>query len=143
MHLNELHSGPEFLGTVINRSKFYEFFHKFLRYEWSANWNPCPHPNQHIAQLDLRSTYKLFGYPIMPFSLDVQQIGPASVHLKIKMYLPLLGQINGYIIQTITPLGPLKHKIIHHFYTEPSFMSFLFSKFSSKNRFLFFNSSTR
>ncbi|CAG2165831.1 unnamed protein product [Oppiella nova] len=127
MHLNELHEGPEFLGTVVNRSKFYQFFIKFLRYDWRANWQPCPAPDKHIAHLDLRSVYSLFGFPLMPFSLDVLQIGPANVHLKIN--IKFLGEINGYIIQTITPLAPLKNKIVHHFYTEPTFKALIFSKF--------------
>ncbi|CAG2122054.1 unnamed protein product, partial [Medioppia subpectinata] len=91
-HLNELHEGPEFLGTVVNRSKFYNFVIKFLRYDWRANWQPCPAPDQHIARLDLRSTYSLFGYPLMPFSLDVLQIGPANVHLKLTIHF--LGEMN-------------------------------------------------
>lgn len=127
MHLNELHSGPEFLGTVLNRSKFYDLINKYLRYDWTANWRPCPSPDQHIAELDVNAVYSLFGYPIMPFQLSIQQIGPANVHLRIN--LNFLGEIKGFIIQTITPLAPMKHKIVHHFYTEPTLKALLFSKF--------------
>ena len=127
MHLNELHSDAEFLGTVVNRSKYHKLFEKLIRYEWSADWRPCPPPDQHIALLDLKSIYSILGYPVMPFSLFVQQIGPANVHLKIK--IDFFGPINAIIIQTITPLAPMKNKIVHHFYSEPTLKAFLFSKF--------------
>ncbi|CAG2171223.1 unnamed protein product [Oppiella nova] len=126
-HLNELHEGPEFLGTVVNRSMFYDFVVKYLRYDWTATWESCPAPDPHMAHLDLRSVYSLLGFPLMPITLDVLQIGPAIVHLKINC--KLLGDINGYIIQTITPLAPLRNRIVHHFYTEPTFKAFIFSKF--------------
>lgn len=126
MHLNELHSDAEFLGTVVTRPKCYRLLQKFIRYEWSANWRPCDR-HQHIALLDLKSRYSVLGYPVMPFSLFIQQIGPANVHLKIS--IEFFGQINGIIIQTITPLAPMRNKIVHHFYTEPTLKAFLFSKF--------------
>ena len=104
MHFNELHSAPEFLGTFINRSRFYNFVSKYLKYTWSGTWQQ----NEHTT-------------------LFVNNIGPGYIYINLKIHC--LGQIDCIILLAITPIGPMKNKVIHHFHTESNLKALLFSKF--------------
>ena len=81
-----------------------------MRYEWTANWQPLAAPDQHIARIDLNGTYYMFGYPFIRVNSCIHQIGPAIVHLEVKLNT---NWVNCFIIQTIIPLAPMKHKVIH------------------------------
>jgi cholesterol 7-dehydrogenase len=126
-HLQELHRPSTFLGTVADKRPFHDLISKFIFHEWSAKWEPCSAPNQHMASMTLHNRNIVFGYPLLVLNFSIEQIGPAFVHLRFTT--TFLGGMTGAFIQTITPLEPNKHRIVHHVYTDPTFKAKLFSKF--------------
>ena len=126
MHFNKLNLAPEFLNSL-NGSRLISFVSKYLQYNWSVSWEPCPPLEQHMGQAFARGSYSLFGFNFMKLNVDIQNIGPTlSV---INTNICFLGQIDCLFMISITPIGPMKNKVIHHFYTKSNLKALLFSKY--------------
>ncbi|KAL3320115.1 hypothetical protein Ciccas_001206 [Cichlidogyrus casuarinus] len=76
-----------------------------------------------VGQMCLVHRYKLFGM-LVPFStikVVARQTGPALVHLLYES--SLFGQ--GAFMQYVTPIEPLKQRLVHHTWAQKSIPSFL------------------
>ncbi|KAF8789230.1 Cholesterol 7-desaturase like protein [Argiope bruennichi] len=116
-HLKQLHSASVFMGgNWMDTNSWFNFVTHHWQPEWTRDENV-----PHIARIKLKQTTSFLGYHI-PFSrldIDIEQIGPATVHLHIKSWFG-----RAILLQHIIPEGPLAMRVIHQLYTEPSVRPF-------------------
>ncbi|CAL1281766.1 unnamed protein product, partial [Larinioides sclopetarius] len=116
-HLQQLHSVSVLLGCNWMDTKSWL---NVLRHHWDPEWRmDDTHP--HIAKIRLRQTTEIRGIKL-PFSkldIDIEQIGPATVHLHINSSFG-----RGILTQHIIPEGPMTMRVIHQLYTEPAVKPF-------------------
>lgn len=112
-----------------------------MRHSWTdAKWTPCKNdleikeisaidatiangvvkkkncePNEkHKAILHLKHSLILFEkYKLLELSVKAMQIGPGYVELQLDSFWGPM-----YILQTVTPVGPMLQRVTHHMYSS-------------------------
>ncbi|OTF83740.1 Rieske domain-containing protein, partial [Euroglyphus maynei] len=123
-HLNQIHS-TSVIGSS-NRKDRQRWLNRLVKHEWTAQWNPCPAPNQHISRVEMISITRIFGFKIIELRFIIRQIGPAYVEIHLKS--DFFTGIEGVALQLVKPIRPMRNSIIHNFYFNHSIFSFIFSK---------------
>ncbi|XP_051157642.1 cholesterol 7-desaturase nvd 1 [Leptopilina boulardi] len=131
-HLNSVHGPAMFLSDI---------FPGLMRHSWTdAKWTPCKNdleikeisaidatisngvvkkkncePNEkHKAILHLKHSLILFEkYKLLELSVKAMQIGPGYVELQLDSFWGPM-----YILQTVTPVGPMLQRVTHHMYSS-------------------------
>ncbi|GAB1610547.1 cholesterol 7-desaturase-like [Argonauta hians] len=123
IHLSNVH-GP-FIFAGVHLKEMYTKLWDFVKHHWTAVWEPCPPPDDHLASLSLKHVVQFFGIPFTLLNLDIsaRQIGPAVVYLEFQC---MFGK--GVFIQNVLPIEPMVQKVVHNIYVSKSIPS-LFAKF--------------
>ncbi|ODM97218.1 Cholesterol desaturase daf-36, partial [Orchesella cincta] len=115
-HLNVVHSSLVTEGSVPNESwvKW-----KFLKHVFSATWTPnTENGREHEALMLVNHHLLLFNkIPFVNVSVKVSQIGPGIVQMHFDT---IFGK--GILVQNVTPLGPMMQRVVHRFYSAPTFI---------------------
>jgi cholesterol 7-dehydrogenase len=85
-------------------------------------WNACE-GSKHMAKATIDHIVQFWTYKFLKIDADVTQVGPGYVVLKLKTFF---GDMT--ILQTVTPVEPLKQRLLHYFY-GPRWLG-IFMKFS-------------
>lgn len=111
-HLSQVH-GP-IIAAGIDLRYTYNKFWQFFEHMWSGEWKALSGDEAHIGQMKLTHSLKIFGFKLsfMDLTVTVNQIGPGIVYLVLHTFLG-----DCYLLQHLTPMEPLKQKLIHHIYT--------------------------
>ncbi|KAG5682992.1 hypothetical protein PVAND_012304 [Polypedilum vanderplanki] len=120
-HLATVH-GPNILAGTDIRT----FRDKLLSiglHLWDAKWNACEGKLKHIAKASIDHVVEVLKVKFFQLEADVTQIGPGYVVLKLKTFYG-----NVTILQTVTPIEPMKQRLMHFFYGTP--WNGLFMKFT-------------
>ncbi|RWS13098.1 cholesterol 7-desaturase-like protein [Dinothrombium tinctorium] len=94
-------------------------------HEFINTWNPSPPPEIHKASMQMQVVTYFFKIPIITMNMNVEQIGPALVHLYVKSF----AGIEGVITQHVVPVKPFEQKVIHRVYFNRGILGKLFAKF--------------
>ncbi|CAG4969378.1 unnamed protein product [Colias eurytheme] len=106
-HLHTVHG----LNALTNLGKEFPFLNDIIGFHyWTTSWTKTD--DWHIAKLTIDQKFLLMKMNLFPLSGIVEQIGPAHVRLSFDT---LFGPF--FIVQSITPLGPMLQKIIHRVYS--------------------------
>ncbi|XP_049884446.1 cholesterol 7-desaturase nvd [Pectinophora gossypiella] len=105
-HLNAVHS--ESLLSKLGEK--YPLLLNFIgSHYWTAEWSRGDH---HTSTIKLTHDYKLMKMNLFHVDVDVTQIGPGHVRLKLQTsFGPVL------ISQSVTPIGPLQQKVVHRVFS--------------------------
>lgn len=131
-HLMAIHKSSIFLGEHFESwcdHPLVRFI--FGRHEWHAQWQPS-RDQPHVALVELRQRFFIFGINVLNVVFDIKQIGPALVVLDFQS--PDLGGIKGAYVQAITPLDNNKQRIVHHVYLKQNLKGIILSKFMLRNQ---------
>lgn len=104
-HLNYLHTSP-----VVHFLGYFGITHL-----WSATWAPMSGKNSHVAQIELTQCLQFLGkwqVPGTALDVSIKQYGPGVVILQFNSKI---GKF--YIVQSVTPLEPMRQQIIHAVYS--------------------------
>lgn len=104
-HLNYLHTSP-----VVHFLSYFGITHL-----WSATWAPMSGKNSHTAQIELTQSLQFLGkwqVPGTALDVSIKQYGPGVVILQFNSKI---GKF--YIVQSVTPLEPMRQQIIHAVFT--------------------------
>ena len=126
-HLGAIHTNSFISGSGLEAISGETFFDKFIKHDWVAQWNQCPHPDSHMSTIDITNRNKLFGFALFDVNLKVNQVGPAYVELRFQT--KFLGGVQGVLLQLVKPIGPMRNSIIHNIYTENTLAGYIFGKF--------------
>ncbi|CAL8128734.1 unnamed protein product [Orchesella dallaii] len=115
-HLNVVHSSPITNGTNTNELRVSSSFFKHV---WTASWAPNSDPDREHEALMRVYHHILFFNKISCFhiTVDVHQIGPGIVHMYFET---IFGK--GILIQNVTPVEPMMQRVVHRFYSSPTFV---------------------
>ncbi|ODM93888.1 Cholesterol desaturase daf-36, partial [Orchesella cincta] len=115
-HLNVVHSSPFTTGTNPNESRLQW---DFIKHVWSASWTPNSEPGrEHEAVMRVNHLIKIFNkISCFHLTVDVHQIGPGIV---LMYFETIIGK--GILIQNVTPLEPMLQRVVHRFYSSPTFL---------------------
>ncbi|XP_018017327.1 cholesterol 7-desaturase nvd [Hyalella azteca] len=124
-HLGHLHVPSVFKGADLFSVFSSNTFLDVAKHEWRGVWSPMEGEDSHVATVNIEHAFNLKPGGLRLFKMTVQalQIGPGLVHLHLNTTLG-----KGVLVQTVTPLAPLKQKIVHHLYSAPTFVA-PFAKF--------------
>lgn len=75
-------------------------------------WNVCE-TTKHMAKASIDHVIQIWMLEFFKIDADVSQIGPGYVVLRLKTFF---GDM--IILQTVTPLEPLRQKLSHYFYAS-------------------------
>ncbi|CAL8103787.1 unnamed protein product [Orchesella dallaii] len=115
-HLNVVHSSPVTTGTNPDASLLKW---EFLKHVWSASWGTNSTKGREHEAL-MRVDHKIILLNKIPFchiGVDIHQIGPGIV---LMYFETMLGK--GILIQNVTPLQSMMQRIVHRFYSSPTFL---------------------
>lgn len=138
-HLNAIHQGSVMNGSNITNKWFNNLINKMNYHEWYAEYdikdkeanelaNDSKNNEAHTCRIFLRKKTIFFSLNVFEMNIHVKQIGPAIVHLKFSANLFGIHVVDAVFIQSIQPLEPFRHKIIHHFHTTDGFFKRILSK---------------
>ncbi|ODM97536.1 Cholesterol desaturase daf-36, partial [Orchesella cincta] len=115
-HFNVVHSSPFTTGSNPDESQLKK---NFIKHVWSASWAPNSDlDRKHEALMRVTHFIKLFNkISCFHFTVDVHQIGPGIV---LMYFETVLGK--GILIQNVTPLEPMLQRVMHRFYSSPTFL---------------------
>ncbi|KAG6461500.1 hypothetical protein O3G_MSEX012668 [Manduca sexta] len=105
-HLNAVHS-PSLVSSL--GEKFPMLYNLIGRHVWRAEWLKG---EDHTAVMNLVHDYKVLKFDLAHTEVKVIQNGPGQVKLLVDT---AVGQI--YVMQSVTPLGPLLQKVVHRMYS--------------------------
>ncbi|XP_045526449.1 cholesterol 7-desaturase nvd isoform X2 [Pieris brassicae] len=106
-HLNCIHQ----LSFMTNIGKHLPFLNNIIGHHiWETDWTKTD--ESHIAQMSIDQNYMILKCNAFPFDLRVKQIGPAHVRLHFNC---IFGE--AYVIQSVTPVGPMLQKVVHRIYS--------------------------
>ena len=95
-------------------------------HRWSATWNPPGEGEaKHIANLTIDQVFRMFGCSVLSLKLKTQQIGPCLVYLYFTCETL---NIQGILVQGVTPLDSNKQKIIHQIFVKRNIIGRLFAR---------------
>ncbi|XP_067118162.1 cholesterol 7-desaturase nvd-like [Centruroides vittatus] len=109
-HINCLHKFGITSRITLHPENWWRFFQWITELSCTSEETSCYGKYKGIA------IFKLFGISVMQLSFEVQQIGPAILHV---YYKNLLG--NRIILYNITPEGPFRQRSIRHYYSDARF----------------------
>jgi len=114
-HLNVLHApvAPTCLPT-------------FATHLWNAQWQTSKEPNcEHMSSISLDQCLRLGGktVPLTNVHGDINQVGPGIVNLKLTASFGTY-----YVIETVTPYGPMLQNVEHVVYGKNTVFSRIFAK---------------
>lgn len=100
------------MAAGIDLRDTYNRLWEFGKHEWTGEWKQLP--EGHIGQLNLTHGLKLFGVhiPILDMKVQANQIGPGIVYLTFES--SVFGK--GYYLQSLSPVEPMKQRIVHQVY---------------------------
>ncbi|XP_045597725.1 cholesterol 7-desaturase nvd isoform X2 [Procambarus clarkii] len=119
-HLGHLHVPSVFKGSdlryVFANSQLFDF----AKHTWRGEWQVRPAPESHTADLKVTHAFSLFGGKFKLFTMVVkaEQIGPGVVHLHFNT-----GLGSGVLVQTVTPMEPLRQRVVHQFFSSRTFIA--------------------
>ncbi|CAL8128730.1 unnamed protein product [Orchesella dallaii] len=115
-HLGVVHSSFFTNGAIPNESRV---SWSFLKHGWAATWAPNSDPGrEHEALMRVYHHIILFNkISCLHMPVDVHQIGPGIVHMHFDT---IFGK--GILIQNVTPLEPMMQRVVHRFYSSPTFL---------------------
>ncbi|KAJ8300919.1 hypothetical protein KUTeg_022438, partial [Tegillarca granosa] len=70
-HLQQVH-GPIMTAGIDLRYMWNQLW-SFANHQWTASWEPCPAPDQHIGALKLTHSMNIFGKRFSPIDLNVER----------------------------------------------------------------------
>ncbi|KAG8184615.1 hypothetical protein JTE90_022666 [Oedothorax gibbosus] len=121
-HLHQVHSNSVFLGQrwMDAGGHWMDFLLNALQHDWLPQWE-ADTSRSHVGRIRLSQRMRIFGVelPLSKLQLNIEQIGPACVHLHVDWWFG-----RGVLLQHITPEGPLTQRVVHLLYTEPGFRQF-------------------
>ncbi|XP_064093402.1 cholesterol 7-desaturase nvd-like isoform X2 [Macrobrachium nipponense] len=119
-HLLHLHRPNIFKGSDLRDAFADNQVLDVAQHIWDGEWRSRPEPESHTAELKVTHTFALFGgkFKILTMTVKAEQIGPGVVHLHFDTSLG-----SGVLIQVVTPVEPLRQKIVHQFYSSSSFIA--------------------
>lgn len=126
-HLGQIHTDGILLGSDLNRINQARVVARLLEHQWSAEWNPCAPPEEHMSHIDIVNRNKLLGYELFHVNLQVNQIGPAYVELRFETNF--LGGLKGVLLQFVKPIGRMRNVIVHQVYCQSTPVGYVFGKF--------------
>ncbi|XP_070494289.1 cholesterol 7-desaturase nvd-like [Chironomus tepperi] len=109
-HLAAVHGPSMFAGTDINT--FRESILAIGTHLWDAKWSVSENL-KHMTNIKLTHIIQFWLWKFFQVDGDIYQIGPGYVVLKLKAFF---GDI--LVLQTVTPIEPLKQKLSHYFYAS-------------------------
>lgn len=133
-HLEAIHQVSLTAGSSMDKvhtpASAKSWWLKLFEHRWASSWDPDPEVS-HLAHMTLEHETLLFGVlSLLKMTLKVTQEGPVSVKLHIHARLPLgMGTLKGVLIQSITPIGPYQHRLVHRMFSENTIWGRLFGKF--------------
>jgi len=112
-HLHHLHK-PVLGGDIEKPDE--SFINNALNHDIKVSWYANDNPGmKHLAHMHIddliQGEYKGLQQSILRLKFNVLQVGPGAVHIELDNSL-----FRGLIVQNVTPLGPLKQKLLHQFY---------------------------
>nr|XP_053646047.1 cholesterol 7-desaturase nvd-like isoform X2 [Cherax quadricarinatus] len=119
-HLGHLHVPSIFKGSDLRHIFANSQLFDFAKHWWSGEWQVRAAPESHIADLKVTHAFSLFDgkFKLFTMVVRVEQIGPGLVHLHFNT-----GLGSGLLIQTVSPMEPLRQRVIHQFYSSSSFIA--------------------
>ncbi|XP_068212938.1 cholesterol 7-desaturase nvd isoform X3 [Palaemon carinicauda] len=119
-HLLHLHRPNIFKGSDLRDAFADNQVLDVAQHVWDGEWRARPEPESHTAELKVTHTFALFGgkFKILSMTVTAEQIGPGVVHLHLNTSLG-----SAVLIQVVTPVEPLRQKIVHQFYSSSSFIA--------------------
>lgn len=121
-HFTEIHSAPFISSNIalLNRIKKW----KILEHYWDAKWTEGP--NKHQATVELFNLNTFFGIRLFTFQITIKLTGPAHVEI---FFQSSFGNLKGAYMEFVTPISPLKNRIVYHTYVEKrGLLSYLMGK---------------
>ena len=107
------------MGDLSIKKPYHDTILQCIHWEWIKSlWNASTEPGEsHIAYAEMEVKPVLCGYSLLILKsfIRTKQIGPA--HAAVKICLKLFN-VNVHVINYVINIGPLKQRLIHHFYTE-------------------------
>lgn len=124
-HLGHLHVPILFKGSDLRHVFARNLLLDFAKHTWSGEWQARAAPESHAADLTVKHFFSLFGGKLKLFSttVKVEQLGPGVVYLYFNTTVG-----SGVLVQTVTPLEPLRQKVVHQFFSSRTFIA-PFAKF--------------
>lgn len=125
-HLPEIHTAP-FISSnfaLFNRIKKWKIF----EHNWAAQWSEGPAPHQ--ATVKMVNPNVLFGrFTLFTLQITIILTGPAHVEIFFESD-GFLGKLKGAYMEFVTPISPLKNRIVYHTWIErKGILSYLMGKF--------------
>lgn len=125
-HLPEIHTAP-FISSnfaLLNRIKKWKIF----EHNWAAQWSEGPAPHQ--ATVKMVNPNVLFGrFTLFTLQITILLTGPAHVEIFFESD-GFLGKMKGAYMEFVTPISPLKNRIVYHTWIErKGILSYLIGKF--------------
>ncbi|XP_069980673.1 cholesterol 7-desaturase nvd [Penaeus vannamei] len=119
-HLGHLHVPNIFKGNDLRDAFANNQVMDLAEHAWNGEWRARQSPESHMAELVMTHSLSFVGGKFKLFKMTVraEQIGPGIVHLHFDTGLGA-----GILIQTVTPIEPLRQKIVHEFYTSSTFFA--------------------
>lgn len=124
-HLGHLH-----VPIILKGADLRDIFAKnllldFAKHSWKGEWQARAAPESHVADLNVGHAFSLFGGRLKLFSMrvKVEQLGPGVVYLHFNTFVG-----SGVLVQTVTPMEPLRQRVVHQFFSSPTFIG-PFAKF--------------
>ncbi|XP_071519486.1 cholesterol 7-desaturase nvd [Panulirus ornatus] len=119
-HLGHLHVPSIFKGSDLRDIFAHNQVLDLAKHSWHGEWQVRSAPDSHTADLTVTHAFTVFGGKFKLFTMTVraEQVGPGLVHLHFNTALG-----SGVLVQTVTPLEPLRQKVVHHFYSSRSFIA--------------------
>ena len=92
-----------------------------LSHTWKATWNAGEGERVHIADMTVDQNMCFLGLSLPGgVHVEIQQVGLSLVLLDMKTPLGRL-----FVIESVTPISPLKQRVLHTVYADPAVPSFL------------------
>jgi len=114
-HFTAVHEASIFSGSEPSQA-LEEATVGIASHEWKGSWKKGE--EDHLAEVHLKHVKKLFGINVLSMDVMAQQIGPSLVNLTFDT---VLGR--GVMLQYVLPVEPNVQKLVHVFYTQPSFIA--------------------
>lgn len=121
-HLPQVHGSSLAAGSDIRKIKGRIW--DFTEHVWDGSWSANTGPDSHIGIMKISQGMTFFNkFSINKVDGIARQIGPAIVHLEL---CTIFGNV--VIIHTVTPIEPLKQRLVHTLYAQNK-VPLLFAKF--------------
>ncbi|KAK3891943.1 hypothetical protein Pcinc_004184 [Petrolisthes cinctipes] len=119
-HLAHLHVPSIFKGADLRHIFTHSWLQDLAKHNWNGEWQVRAEPESHVADLAVKHSFSLLGGKLNVLNMTVraEQIGPGVVHLHFNTAVG-----SGVLIQTVTPVEPLRQRVIHQFYSSRFFLA--------------------